>query len=197
MCEHNLRKIRNGDNMKLFKPAHNKQTRPMHTITNVLNLANIHTGKYIRQYVKAGLRTVQDLDDEEKEEVRNGYIEWESEYDADSNHQWWYNRYTVYLLNVANGAQAALRKAYDTKTRIRHLRKEMQAIAFDIELPDVSFADRKKVPPTSEQVLSRMQSVTDKYADTKDWNWLRPHKRPRKWPGDEAWNQMFGGLGCS
>ena len=66
MCEHNLRKIRNGDNMKLFKPT-NKEQKPMHTITNVLNLANIHTGKYIRQHVSAGNRTIQneDLDDED------------------------------------------------------------------------------------------------------------------------------------
>ena len=39
MCEHNLRRIRNSDNNELFKEAYNKQTKPMHTMTNVLNLA--------------------------------------------------------------------------------------------------------------------------------------------------------------
>ena len=114
MCEHNLRRIRNSDNDKLFKEPYNMQTYPMHTMTNVLNLANIYTGKYIRQYVKQGDRTINDpdLDEEELEEVKLGYIEWYSgEYDEDSKHQWWYNRHTIYLLNVANGVQEALRKA--------------------------------------------------------------------------------------
>jgi len=202
MCEHNLRRIRNSDNNELFKEAYNKQTNPMHTMTNVLNLANIYTGKYIRQHVKKGDRTIDDsdLDEEELEEVELEHIKWYGgEYDEDSKHQWWYNRFTTYLLNVANGVQAALRKAYETKKRVRHMRKQMQRIRRgtnrEATLPKVKPLDPDKTPITREQLIYGMQWATDLFEETKGWNWLRPHLRPRKWPGNHVWEQLFGLLG--
>ena len=62
-------------------------------------------------------------------------------------------------------------------------------------LPTVEVSDHNLTPPTMELMLAVMQIMTDKYADTKGWNWLRPHLRARQWPGEEVWGRLFGDLG--
>jgi len=94
----------------MFELPHKDQIKMMQTVTNVLNLSSMHSCRYIRQHIPTRNRiATRLLDNEEKKEITDGYVNWfMGEYDAESKHQWFYNKFAVYLLNVAEGPQKAL-----------------------------------------------------------------------------------------
>ena len=164
-------------------------------ITNALGLAHVYLAKDIRQHVPKGGRSInKKQDDDENDEIRLGYIDWyPGELNVESGHQWWFNKHAVYLLDVSKGADHALRQAYDTRTRIRDLRKRMYAIrgkkSQRTAVPRLKSANVEVPPPTTAEVIDRMRKVTD------NWQWQRPHRKPRAWPGTEVWKQQFADLG--
>ena len=201
ICEHLQRKARDGHNSMLFSLPDHEQTVQMQTITNVFNLGHMHDCKYIRQATPRGPRSLREkyMDEEEALEIRMKYIEWFSgELDERSMHQWWFHKHGHYLLNVA-GVEEALRRVYDSKVRLRNLRRKIVEIQ-DTDgtmkpVPEVKPADIRTPPPTSKQVLDKLREVTDRYDETRDWLWDEPHKNPCDWPGDVVWKMLFGDLG--
>jgi len=124
ICEHIQRDLRSGDNEELFGVPYVKQTKQMQTFTNVFNLSHRHVCKDYSQKVPKGGRNLKEkyLDQEEFDEIKYGCIDWFSgDLDVDSQHQWWYSRYGLYLLNVSKGVA----EVYDTKTRVREKRKRI------------------------------------------------------------------------
>ena len=82
----------------------------MPTITNIFNMSHRHVCKDYNQKVPRGGRKLKEkyMDQEEFDEIKFGYIDWFSgDLDVESQHQWWYSRYSLSLLNISKGVAEA------------------------------------------------------------------------------------------